>query len=349
MLLSLCLENLKFMEIKELGKVAFVDKLTSPFVQSEGLNKYNFRDDCTVLEGVDRYNLISTKLFMEGIHFDLTYTPLKHIGYKCVVAALSDVLAMNGTATNILIALAIPSRFAVEHIEELYEGVKIACDKCSVVLSGGDTTSSINGLSISVTAYGSADKDKITYRSGAKLNDLICITGDLGSAYLGTVLFEREKKILAGNDVSKPHFEGYEYQLGKALKPPCRKDVIETLSKNSLTPTSMIDISDGLASSLLHICRESDCSAKIFLDKLPIASSSFTLADELKTDAIIAAMNGGEDYELMFTIGVDRYEDVIKCGGIDVIGHISTSDHSPVLVTPDGGEISIQAQGWTAE
>ncbi len=337
------------MEINELGKVAFIDKLISPFKQNDGYAKSNFRDDCTVIQGESVDQLISTELYMEGIHFDLTFTPLKHIGYKCVVGAMSDILAMNGTATNILVALAIPARFMVEHIEELYEGVKFACDKYGVMLSGGDTTSSINGLTISITSYGSVAKDKITYRSGAKQNDLICITGDLGSAYLGTRLLEREKLILKDNDVSKPHFEGHEYSLSKALKPSYRKDIIEKLSENAIVPTSMIDISDGLASCLLHICRESDCSAKIFLDKLPIASTSFALADELKTDAVIAAMNGGEDYELMFTVGIDKYEDVIKCGGIDVIGHISANNHTPVLVTPDGGEIAIQAQGWTTE
>lgn len=337
------------MEIKELGKVAFIDKICSPFAKETSPEKYNFRDDCAVLENNHNYKLISTEVFMEGIHFDLTYNPLKHLGYKCIVATLSDILAMNGTATNVLIALAIPARFSVEHISEFYEGVKYACETCDVSLVGGDTTASINGLTISVTAYGEVDKNKITYRSGAKDHDLICITGDLGAAYLGVKLMERERMILHGNDVSEPKFKGFEYQLGKALKPIYRKDIIEQLEQEGIIPTSMIDISDGLGSSVLHICRESNCSAKIFLDKLPIASSSFTLADELKTDAVIAVMNGGDDYELMFTVSVDKYEEVMKLGTIDVIGHICPNEHSAILVTPDGGEIAIQSQSWSAQ
>lgn len=337
------------MEIKELGKVAFIDKICSPFAKENTPEKFNFRDDCAVLENNHDYKLLSTEIFMEGIHFDLTYNPLKHLGYKCVIATLSDILAMNGTATNILIALAIPARFSVEHISEFYEGVNYACEVSGVSLSGGDTTASINGLSISVTAYGEVDKKKITYRSGAVNSDLICITGDLGAAYLGVKLMERERMILHGNDVSEPRFKGFEYQLGKALKPSYRKDIIEEFEKEEIIPTSMIDISDGLGSSILHICRESNCSAKIFLDKLPIASSSFTLADELKTDAVIAAMNGGDDYELMFTVPVDKYEQITKLGSIDVIGHICLNEHEPVLVTPDGGEIAIQSQSWSAQ
>jgi len=337
------------MEIKELGKVSFIDKITAPFVKENSDVRNQFRDDCAVMDNGNKFRLLTSEIYMEGIHFDLTYSPLKHLGYKCVAAAASDVLAMNGKTTNILIALAIPARFSVENIEEFYEGVLFACNLCEIELSGGDTTASINGLCVSVTAYGEVEKEKIVYRSGAKKNDLICITGDLGAAYLGTKLMEREKMILDGNDISKPKFEGYEYQLGKALKPSYRKDIIELFDKNNILPTSMIDISDGLASSILHICRESDCSAKIFLNKLPIASTSFTLADELKTDAIIAAMNGGEDYELLFTVPVDRYEDVMKIGGIDVIGHICANEHPAVLVTPDGGEIAIKAQSWNKE
>lgn len=334
------------MEIKELGKVAFIDRLTKPFVSGQTA----FRDDCAVIDVPERdsLGLLTTEIFMEGVHFDLTYAPLKHLGYKCVVATATDILAMNGKTTGLLIAISIPARFSVEHIEEFYEGVKIACEQCEIALLGGDTTASINGLAVSLTAYGHVDRTKITYRNGANLNDLICITGDLGASYLGTRLLERERKILIGNDISNPKLEGHEYQLGKALRPSYRKDIIQNLSESEILPSSMIDISDGLASSVLHICRESKCSAKIFLDKLPIASSSFTLADELKTDAIIAAMNGGEDYELMFTVPVSQYEEVIKLGGIDVIGHICADNFPAVLVTPDGGEISIQSQGWSA-
>ncbi len=336
------------MEIKEIGKIGFIDRLTEPFVEQSPKAIKSFRDDATVLETQNGYELISTELYSEGVHFDLSLSPLKHLGYKCVVATLSDILAMNGTAKGILIALGIPSRFSVEDIEELYSGVKFACSIAGVELMGGDTTASINGLIISATAYGSVDKNKISYRSGAKKSDLICITGDLGASYLGTKLLEREKSILKGNRISTPKLEGYEYQLGKSLRPHYRKDIIEQLSQSGIVPTSMIDISTGLASEVLHICKESDCSARIFLNKLPIASSSFDLAQELHTDAVIAAMNGGEDYELMFTVDVSQYEEIMKIGGIDVVGYIDNKNLPTVLETPDGGELMIRAQGWQA-
>ncbi len=335
------------MEIKELGKVAFIDRLTKPFVSETSKSIRSFRDDCSVIENGDKYSLLTSEIFTEGVHFDLTLFPLKHLGYKLVVATVSDILAMNGKCSNILVNIAIPARFSVEHIEELYSGVKIACENYDIELSGGDTTASINGLIVSMTAYGSVDKKNITYRSGAKPNDLICITGDLGAAFLGTKLLEREKAILKGNNVSRPQLDGYEYQLRKALKPNCRIDIIENLKSAGITPSSMIDISDGLASEVLHICRESDCGAKIYLEKIPIASKNFELAEELKTDTVLAVMNGGEDYELMFTVDVTKYEEVLKIGGIDVIGHISAKGTKPILVTPDGGELSIKAQGWS--
>lgn len=336
------------MEIKELGKVAFVDRLTKNFDKTGPKSLRNFSDDCLIAPSGDGYTLVTTDLLLEGVHFDLVYTPLKHLGYKSVVVAISDIIAMNGTAENLLVGLGISSRFRVEQIEELYSGIKIACDQYNVTLCGGDTTASLNGLTISVTATGSVQKDKIVYRSGAKPNDLICITGDLGAAYLGFSLLEREKSVLEGNTITQPKFDGYHYQLQRALKPNCRVDIIKKMEENSILPTSMIDISEGLASELLHICRESSCGAKLFLDKIPIASSSFALADELQVDGVVAALNGGDDYELMFTVSLDQFDTIRTIQGIDIIGHIS-SDDSVCLVTPDGAEIAIQAPSWTQQ
>lgn len=336
------------MEIKELGKVAFIDRLTKDFEKNNQNSLRNFSEDCLIIPSGENFSLVTTDLLLEGVHFDLIYTPLKHLGYKAVVVAISDIIAMNGTAENLLIGLGISSRFSVENVEELYSGIKIACDQYNVALCGGDTTASVNGLTISVTATGSVQKDKIVYRNGAKPNDLICITGDLGAAYLGFSLLEREKSVLDGNNIAKPKFDGYDYQLQRALKPNCRVDIIKKLEENSILPTSMIDISEGLASELLHICRESSCGAKIFLDKIPIASSSFSLADELKVDSVVAALNGGDDYELMFTVPIDKFDTIRTIQGIDIIGHISSED-SVSLVTPDGAEISIQAPSWTQQ
>lgn len=336
------------MEIKELGKVAFIDRITGRF-DANTPEVRHFKEDCAVIPSGEGYTLVSVDLLSEGVHFDLTYTPLKHLGFKAVVVALSDICAMNGTATHLMIGLGISAKLSVEQIEQLYEGVETACKQYSVTFCGGDTTASVNGLTLALTAVGTVAKDRITYRSGAKPNDLICITGDLGAAYLGTRLLEREKRVLAGNEVSQPQLEGYEYPIGRALKPACRADVIESLKQEGIVPTSMMDISAGLASEMLYICRESDCGAKLFLDRIPIASSSFALADELKTDAVIAALNGGDDYELVFTVGVDQYDAVRKIPGVEVIGHMTASGTAAVLVTPDGAEIALRAQGWTAQ
>lgn len=329
------------MKIEELGAFAFIDRLTDGF-KSNG-------DDAAVTDAPDgRYNLYSTDLLLEGIHFDLTYTPLRHLGYKCVVTGISDIAAMNGTPKQILIGLGISARFSVEMVEELYAGVRIACQEYNVELIGGDTVSSLTGLTLSVTAIGEVEKEKVVYRSGAKDHDLICITGDLGAAYLGTRLLEREKRVLKGNGVAKPQLEGYEYQLGRALRPECRTDIVKRLSEAKILPTAMIDLSDGLASDLMQICKSSGCGARIYLDRIPIASTSFELADELHLDYVTAALNGGEDYQLLFTVGVDKYEEIVRMGGVDVIGHITDAAKGVALTTPDGADIPLQAQGWTA-
>lgn len=334
------------MEIKELGEFAFIDRLTAGFksVVTKGIG-----DDAAVIERGDNYELISSDLLMEGIHFDLTYTPLRHLGYKSVVVAISDLLAMNGKADYLTISLGISGRFSVEMVEELYSGVKIACDEYGVALIGGDTTSSLTGLTIAMTAVGSVAKDKIVYRSGAQESDLVCVTGDLGAALLGVKLLEREKYVLNGNNVEKPKFDGFEYPLGRALKPRCRVDMIKKLDAAGIVPSSMIDISDGLASELLHICKQSECGVDIYLDRIPISPLSEKLAEELNFDHLISALNGGDDYELLFTVPVMMYDKIAAIPDVTVIGHITNQASGAVLLTPDGSELALEAPGWVAQ
>lgn len=333
------------MEIKELGEFAFIDRLIDGLKPSVACD---IGDDAAVVDRGDKFELISSDILLEGINFDLTYTPLRHLGYKSVVAAISDITAMNGAPKYITIALGISGRFTVEMIEELYSGVKIACDEYDVTLIGGDTSPSLTGLTIAMTAIGEVDKDKITYRSGAAESDLVCVTGDLGAALLGLKLLEREKYVLEGNNVEKPKLEGYEYPLGRFLRPRCRRDIIKKLDAAGIVPTSMIDISDGLASELLHICKHSDCGVDIRIDRIPVSPISEKLGEELNFDHLISALNGGDDYELLFTIPIGDYDEVMKIDGVSVIGHITNSSSGAILLTPDGSEIKIEAQGWTS-
>lgn len=331
------------MEINDIGEFAFIDRLTKPFGStiSQGIG-----DDAAVIDFGDTSIVLSKDLLLEGIDFDLTYTPLRHLGYKSVVKGISDIVAMNTLPKYIMMALGISKRFRVEDVEELYAGVKIACDEYGLELIGGDTTASLTGLTISVTAIGEAAKGDICTRSGAKTKDLICVTGDLGAAYLGTKLLEREKHVL--NDVKgvKPQFDGFEYQLERSLKPRCRTDLVRHLKSISLLPTSMIDLSDGVASDLKQICKSSSCSASVYLDKLPITDTTYSLAKELGSDATIAAMNGGDDYEILFTISINDYDKIIGIDGLSIIGHITDKENKIVLVSPDGAEIELTAQGW---
>lgn len=334
------------MNIQELGEFAFIDRLTTGFKSSV---VSSIGDDAAVIERGERYELISSDIFLEGINFDLTYTPLKHLGYKSVVAAISDIAAMNGTAKYITIALGISAKFTVEMVEELYVGVKIACEEYDVELIGGDTSPSLTGLTIAMTAVGEVEKEKITYRKGACESDLVCVTGDLGAALLGLKLLEREKYVLDGNNVEQPKFDGFEYALGRSLRPRCRRDIIKSLDAAAIVPTAMIDISDGLASELLHICNHSQCGVDIYIDRLPISPVSEKLSEELNFDYLIAALNGGDDYELLFTVPVTDYDKIIKVNDITIIGHITNPASGAVLLTPDGSEIAIEAQGWTKQ
>lgn len=333
-------------EIAKLGEFGLIDKLTNDISIKNESTKLGVGDDCAVMNYDNSSVLVSTDLLMEGVHFDLTYVPLKHLGYKAAVVNFSDIYAMNGTPQQIVVALGISKRFTVEHIEELYSGIKLACDIYGVDLVGGDTTSSRSGLTISITCIGSASKEEIVYRSGAKESDLICVSGDLGAAYMGLQLLEREKLASLGIDNFQPQFQGKEYLIERQLKPEARKDLIAELKNKSIHPTSMIDISDGLSSELLHICKKSGVGCRIYEDKIPIDYQTAIMAEELNMNLVTAALNGGEDYELLFTIPLHLYEQVKNNEYFKIIGHITKNDLGCAMITRDGNEVQLKAQGW---
>lgn len=339
------MEN-KATEIATLGEFGLIEHLTKDIQLRNSSTLKGVGDDCAVLEYKDSEVLVSTDLLVEGIHFDLTYVPLKHLGYKSVVVNLSDIYAMNGTPRQITVSLAISKRFTVEHIEELYAGMKLACEIYGVDLVGGDTTSSRSGLVISVTAIGEAPKDKIAYRSGAKDTDLICVSGDLGAAYMGLQLLEREKVASQGQSDFIPDFGGKEYLVERQLKPEARKDIVAILAENGIVPTSMMDVSDGLSSELIHICKESRVGCRVYEDRIPIDYQTAIMAEELNMNLVTAALNGGEDYELLFTVPLHLHDKVKDLKGISVIGHITKEDLGCALITRDGAEIPLKAQGF---
>ncbi|MBD5213500.1 MAG: thiamine-phosphate kinase [Bacteroidales bacterium] len=336
----------KATEIATLGEFGLIDHLTKDLQIRNSSTLKGVGDDCAVLEYKDTEVLVSTDLLIEGIHFDLTYVPLKHLGYKSVVVNLSDICAMNGTPRQITVSLAISKRFTVEHIEELYAGMKLACEVYGVDLVGGDTTSSRSGLIISITAIGDAHKDKIVYRNGAKDTDLICVSGDLGAAYMGLQLLEREKVASQGQIDLIPDFGGKEYLVERQLKPEARKDIVAILAENGIVPTSMMDVSDGLSSELLHICHQSKVGCRVYEDRIPIDYQTAIMAEELNMNLVTAALNGGEDYELLFTVPLHMHDKVKDIKGISVIGHITSENLGCALVTRDGAEIPLKAQGW---
>lgn len=339
------MDKSKRTEISALGEFKLIDRICASFQTKQKNTVKGAGDDAAVIDAGNKYLLLSNDLLLEGVHFDLTYFPLQHLGYKSVVVGISDILAMNGTPRQILIALGISSRFSVEMIDSFYEGVHAACKDYHVDMVGGDTSASVNGLTISITATGDVDKDKIVYRSGANVNDLVCLSGDLGAAYMGIHLLEREKRACNGQPNPQPKFEGYEYILRRELKPDARIDIIERLAQNNIVPTSMIDISDGLASEALHLCKASNKGIRIYLNRLPIAKQTYAMAEELHSDPVVAALNGGDDYELLFTVPLSKQAEVFAMG-IDVIGHVTAPDSGAMLVTPDGQEIELHAQGW---
>lgn len=341
------MEQPKLTEISQLGEFGLIDRITKDLPHHNPSTVRSVGDDAAVLRYPgDVDELVTADLLVEGIHFDLTYMPLKHLGYKAAVVNFSDIYAMNGHPRQIVVSLAISSRFAVEHLEELYAGIRLACDIYGVDLVGGDTTASRSGLVISITCIGEAAPDAVVTRDGAKDTDLICVSGDLGSAYMGLQLLEREKVASKGIKDFQPEFGGKEYLIERQLKPEARRDIVTALAEAGIKPTAMMDISDGLSSELLHICKQSDTGCRIYEERIPIDYQTAIMAEELGMNLVTAALNGGEDYELLFTVPLSRHEDVSKIKGVSVIGHICKPEMGCAMVTRDGGEIELKAQGW---
>lgn len=333
-------------EISELGEFGLINHLTKDIKTKNNETIVGVGDDAAVIDNANMKTLVTTDLLLEGIHFDLTYVPLKHLGYKAAVVNFSDIYAMNGTPKQITVSLGISKRFSVEDIEALYSGIKLACEIYGVDLVGGDTSASMTGLTISITCIGVAEENKIARRNGAKENDLICVSGDLGAAYMGLQLLEREKSVLDEVDGATPKFEGREYILERQLKPEARKDIVKILGEKGIVPTSMIDVSDGLSSELMHICTQSKTGCRIYEDRIPIDYQTAVTAEEMNLNVVTAAMNGGEDYELLFTVPLDKHEEVSNIEGISVIGHITSESLGCAMITRDGSEIVLRAQGW---
>ena len=341
-------------EISTLGEFGLIKRLTKDLKSVQPSTKKAVGDDCAVMDFGAKKVLMTTDMLLEGIHFNLEYVPLKHLGYKAAVVNFSDIYAMNGTPTQITVSLGISRRFSVEDIEELYAGVRLACERYNVDLVGGDTCASMTGLTISITCLGTANAKDIVYRNGAKLNDLICVSGNLGTAYMGLQLLERERKVhesaeyqVQNTDIL-PAFEGREYLLERQLKPEARRDMIEALRKAGVKPTAMMDISDGLSSELMHICSQSGVGCCVYEDKLPIDFQAAALAEEMNLNIVTCALNGGEDYELLFTCSLDDYEKLIPIDDLYIIGHITKPEHGMNLIGRNGEEIALKAQGWNA-
>ena len=332
--------------INEFGKFGLVNHLTSNVKNVNKTTITGIGDDSAVIDSGKNLTLVSTDLLLEGIHFNLIYTPLKHLGYKAVVRAISDIYAMNGTPGQILIALGISSKFNLEQVEDLYEGISLACDKYQVDLAGGDITSSLTGMTIGVTAIGTQKKTALSKRNGARANDLICVTGDFGASFMGLQLLERERKLFVKEKVTQPDLAGFEYVIKRQLKPEIPVSTLFELRKEEITPTSMIDVTDGLASDLLHICRLSDTNCRIFYSKVPIDYETTRLAEEFNIDPMTPALNGGEDFELLFTVPLEMVDKIKMIPSVNVIGHMTSSGSGNYIVGDDGSEVEISAQGW---
>jgi thiamine-monophosphate kinase len=336
-------------ELSELGEFGLIDKLTNQFTTHISTTIKGVGDDAAVISISDsEVMLVSTDMLLEGVHFNLIYAPLMHLGYKAVMVNLSDIFAMNGTAQQITVSIAVSNRFPLEALEELYAGIKKACDLYQVDLIGGDTSSSLSGLTISVTAIGKAKKSDVVYRSGAKENDLLVVSGDLGGAYMGLQLLEREKEVFKANPNMQPDLDGNDYLLERQLKPEARQDVIKFLKDLDVKPTSMIDISDGLASEIFHLCKASDLGCTIYDEKIPIDAKTSMAAIDFNIDPVTCALNGGEDYELLFTVSLADYDKIKGNPHMTVIGHITDKNSGVNLVDKNGAIIPLQAQGWKA-
>ena len=350
------------MEIAKLGEFGLIERLTNDIKIKNESTKYGVGDDCAVLSYPDKEVLVTTDLLMEGVHFDLTYIDLQHLGYKSAMVNISDVFAMNGTPRQMTVSLALSKRFTVEDMEQFYSGLRMACDKWGVDIVGGDTTSSYTGLAISITCIGEAKKEDIVYRNGAKNTDLICVSGDLGAAYMGLQLLEREKSVYyqqveeakrkddkrALEELAhfEPDFAGKEYLLQRQLQTEARGDIIQKLREAGIRPTAMMDISDGLSSELMHICKQSKVGCRIYEKNIPIDYQTAVMAEEMNMNVTTCALNGGEDYELLFTVSIGDHEKVEQMEGVKLIGHITEEKFGQMLVTRDNQEFELKAQGW---
>lgn len=339
--------DMKYTELSALGEFGLIDHLTRNIQFKNPSTLKGVGDDAAVIDYGNKKTLVSTDMLIQGVHFDLTYTPLKHLGYKSVAVNASDIYAMNGIPRQITVALAVSNHFSVEGLEELYAGIYLACDHYGIDLVGGDTTSSKTGLCISITVLGEANETDIVYRNTARENQLICVSGDLGAAYMGLQLLEREKLVFRDNQETQPDFAGYEYILERQLKPEARKDIVELLRDKGIRPTAMIDISDGLASEIMHICKDSGVGCNIYEEKIPIDYQTFKMAEELNMNATVCALSGGEDYELLFTAPLDKYDILTALPGISVIGHTCKPGDGCQMTTRDGNTFALKAQGWT--
>lgn len=336
-------------EISTLGEFGLIDHITENFKLNNESSIVGVGDDAAVLDYRNKKTLVTTDLLLEGIHFDLRYVALKHLGYKAAVVNFSDIYAMNGRPKQITVSLGISKRFTIEHIEQLYEGIKLACEHYGVDLVGGDTSASVTGLIISITCIGEGEEGNIVYRNGAKDTDLICVSGDLGAAYMGLQLLERELNV--SHEVGEgfePAFQGREYLLERQLKPEARRDVIEELASIGVKPTAMMDVSDGLSSELMHICKQSGTGCRIYEDRIPIDYQTAIMAEEFNMNLVTAALNGGEDYELLFTVPLVDHEKVAAMKSAKIIGRITKPELGCYMVTRDDNEIALQAQGWNA-
>ena len=350
------------MDISKIGEFGLIDRLSKNITPKNTSTIKGIGDDCAVMQYPDKEVLVSTDMLMEGVHFDLTYIDMQHLGYKSAMVNISDVFAMNGTPRQMTVSLALSKRFTVEDVEQFYSGLQLACDKWNIDIVGGDTTSSYTGLAISITIIGEAKREDLVYRSGAKDTDLVCVSGDLGAAYMGLQLLEREKSVYyqqveearKKNDKRaleelknfQPDFAGKEYLLDRQLKPEARGDIIKKLHEAGVKPTSMMDISDGLSSELMHTCTQSNCGCRIYEKNIPIDYQTAVMAEEFNMNLTTCALNGGEDYELLFTVPIGDYEKMEAMDGVKVIGHITKPEFGQMLVTRDNQEFELKAQGW---
>jgi len=339
---------MKGKEISSLGEFGLIDHLTKYIQLTQPTSRKGVGDDAAVIDNAHKRTLVTTDLLLEGIHFDLVYVPMKHLGYKSAVVNFSDIYAMNGTPQQITVSLGISNRFSVEDIEEFYAGLLLACETYGVDIVGGDTSSSLTGFTVSITCIGIADEEQIVYRSGAKDTDLIYVSGDLGAAYMGLQLLEREKRVFdkSNSKEFQPDFAGKEYLLERQLKPEARKDIVKMLAEHGIVPTSMIDVSDGLSSDILHLCKESHVGCQLFEERLPIDYQTAMMAETFNMNVATVALNGGEDYELLFTVPLHLHDTMAELSGIHLIGHMTKAENGSYFVTRDGQAMELKAQGW---